>query len=370
MNHNELRYQIGLTLINGIGPVNARKLLSYLGGVEAIFTEKPETLKKIPGIGEVLSQAIATQQVLKRADAEIEFIEHYKIKTHFFTESTYPYRLKECEDAPVLLYSKGTDDFNTGRYLAVVGTRKITPYGKELCQTLLKSLAQTQPDLTIVSGLAYGVDVTAHKIALENNLRTFGVVAHGLDRIYPSANQSVAKKIIEMDGAIITEYPSLTNPDAPNFVERNRIVAGLCDATLVVESALKGGSLITADLANGYNREVFAIPGRINDTQSQGCNNLIYKNQAVLIQTATDLERFMNWDSQINPRSVQQRLFTSLTPDEEKIIDLLRVEDSVYINSLASKSQIPLQKLLGLLIQLEFKGMIQTLPGSHYKIVS
>ena len=370
MNHQELRYQIGVTLIKGIGPVNARKLISYLGSVEAVFTEKPELLKKIPGIGEVLANAISTQQVLKRADAEIEFIERYKIHTHFFTESSYPYRLKECEDAPVLIYSKGTDDFNTGRYLAVVGTRKITPYGKELCQSIIQSLAQTQPELTIVSGLAYGVDVAAHKAAIDNDLRTFSVVAHGLDRIYPSTHQSVAKKIIEMGGSIITEYPSQTNPDAPNFVERNRIVAGMCDATLVIESGLKGGSLITAELANGYNRDVFAIPGRISDTQSQGCNNLIYKNQAVLIQTASDLEKFMNWDTQLNTRTVQQKLFTSLTSDEEQIINVLRAEDSVYINALATKSKIPLQKLLGLLIQLEFKGLIHSLPGSHYKIVS
>lgn len=370
MNYEELKYQIGVTLIKGIGPINARKLISYLGSVEAIFTEKPEILKKIPGIGEVLANSIVTQQVLKRSDEEIEFIKRYNIQTHFFTDSSYPYRLKECEDAPILLYSKGTNDFNSGRYLAVVGTRKITPYGKEMCQSIIQSLAETQPELTIVSGLAYGVDVAAHKAALDNNLRTFSVVAHGLDRIYPSAHQSVAKKIFEMDGAVITEYPSQTKPNAPNFVERNRIVAGLCDATLVIESGLKGGSLITATLANGYNRDVFAIPGRISDTQSQGCNNLIYNNQAVLIQTANDLEKFMNWDAQLTTRTAQQKLFTSLTPDEDQIITTLRTKDSVYINELAAQSKIPLQKLLGLLIQLEFKGLIRSLPGSHYKIVS
>ncbi len=369
--NNNLHYQIGATLIKGIGPINAKKLISYLGGVEAIFNEKTEILKKIPGIGDALAHEIRTQNVLLRAEKEIEFIERYQIKTHFYTDSSYPYRLKECEDAPILLYSKGHEDLNTGRYLAIVGTRKASTYGKELCQSIIKSLSQTQPNITIVSGLAYGIDVFAHKAALDYNVRTFGVVAHGLDRIYPTAHHATAKKMIESGGTILTEYPSQTNPDAPNFVERNRIVAGMCDATLVVESALKGGSLITAELANSYNRDVFAFPGRITDIQSQGCNNLIYKNQAVLIQSANDLEHFMSWDSKpIGSIQTEQKLFESLTQDEQCIIDLLRQNESVYINHLATQSHIPLQKILGLLIQLEFKGLIKSIPGSLYKIQS
>ncbi|MGN0187573.1 MAG: DNA-processing protein DprA [Paludibacteraceae bacterium] len=364
-----LRYQIGLTLLNGIGPVNARNLVAYLGSPEAVFRERPETLRKIQGIGDCLADNITHQQVLARADEEVEFVVKYGIDTHFFTDTTYPYRLKECADAPVLIYSKGTIDFNSGRFLAVVGTRKLTPYGKDLCQSIVRDLAQMQPDLTIVSGLAYGADVAAHKAALDNGLRTFGVVAHGLDRIYPSANRVVAQKMIEQGGAVLTEYTSKTEPLAPNFVARNRIVAGLCDAVLVVESALKGGSLITAELANDYDRDVFAIPGRATDVQSQGCNQLIYKNQAVLVQSADDLANFMCWNTQPLPRERQQELFAALTADEQAIVDVLRTDDAVYINHLAQRSGIPLQKVLGLLVQMEFKGLVQALPGSHYKMM-
>lgn len=368
--NDKLKYEIALTLINGVGPVNGRKLVAYLGDVEAVFRQRPEALRKIPGIGEALAEAIGTQQVLARAEREVEFVAKYGIRTHFFTDGTFPQRLKECEDAPLLLYSKGCADFNAGRYLAVVGTRKITAYGKDMCHSLIADLAQTQPDLTIVSGLAYGVDVAAHKAALDNGLRTFGVLAHGLDQIYPSANRSTARKMIEEGGAVITEFPSETQPLAPNFVQRNRIVAGLCDAVLVVESALKGGSLITAELANGYNRDVFAIPGRPTDVQSQGCNNLIYSNQAVLVQAAADLEKFMGWDSSALPRDRQQTLFDALTPDEQTVVDVLRGADAVYINHLSAHSGIPLQKLLALLVQMEFKGLVRSLPGSQYKMVN
>lgn len=369
MNPDMLRYQIGLTLLNGIGPVNARNLVAYLGSPEAVFRERPETLRKIQGIGDCLADNITHQQVLARADEEVEFVAKYGIDTHFFTDASYPYRLKECADAPVLLYSKGTTDFNSGRFLAIVGTRKLTPYGKEVCQRIVSDLAQMQPDLTIVSGLAYGADVAAHKAALDNGVRTFGVVAHGLDRIYPSANRTVAHKMIEQGGAVLTEYMNQTEPLAPNFVARNRIVAGMCDAVLVVESALKGGSLITAELANDYDRDVFAVPGRATDVQSQGCNQLIYKNQAVLVQSADDLAKFMCWDTQALPRERQQELFAALTADEQTIVEVLRADDTVYINHLALRSGIPLQKLLGLLVQMEFKGLVQALPGSHYKIV-
>lgn len=368
--NDKLKYQIALTLLNGIGPITGRKLVAYFGDVEAVFGQRPDTLRKIPGIGEALAEAIGTQRVMERAEREVEFVTKYGIQTYFFSDATFPHRLKECDDAPLLLYSKGCCDFNAGRYLAVVGTRRITPYGKEMCQSLIADLAQTQPDLTIVSGLAYGVDVAAHKAALDNHLRTFAVMAHGLDRIYPAANRTTARKMIEQGGAVVTEFMSETQPIAPNFVQRNRIVAGMCDAVLVVESALKGGSLITAELANGYNRDVFAIPGRPTDVQSQGCNNLIYSNQAVLVQTAADLEKFMGWDTAALPRDRQQALFDTLTPDEQAVVDALRGADAVYINHLSVHSGIPIQKLLALLVQMEFKGLVRALPGSQYKIAN
>ncbi len=368
--NDKLKYEIALTLINGVGPVNGRKLLAYFGDAETIFRQRPETFRKIPAIGDALAEAVGSQQVLARAEREMEFMERFGIVAHFFTDSTFPRRLKECEDAPLLFYSKGCTDFNAGRYLAVVGTRKITPQGKDICRMLVGDLAKTQPNLTIVSGLAYGVDVAAHRAALDGGLRTFGVVAHGLDLIYPSAHRSVAKKMIETGGAIITEFPTETQPFATNFVQRNRIVAGMCDAVLVVESALKGGSLITAEMANGYDRDVFAVPGRPTDVQSQGCNNLIYNNQAVLVQTAADLEKFMCWDSNSLSRDSQQALFETLTPDEQTIVDVLRSADAIYINHLSAQSGIPLQKLLPMLVQMEFKGLVRALPGSQYKLVN
>ncbi|HQO47805.1 MAG TPA: DNA-processing protein DprA [Paludibacteraceae bacterium] len=363
---NLLRYQIGLTLINGIGPINARKLIAYLGSVEAVFTEKKEHLKLIPGIGEVLANEIANQNVLERADKEIEFIQKHRIVTHYFTDSSYPYRLKECEDAPILIYSTGNCDFNSGHFLAIVGTRKITPYGKDLCNDLVKTLAETQHNLTIVSGLAYGSDICAHKAALDNQVPTIGVVAHGLDRTYPSAHTSIAKKMLEK-GAILTEYLSGTSPDAPNFVKRNRIVAGLCDATIILESPKRGGSLITAQLANDYNRDVFAFPGRPNDLYSEGCNQLIRTNRAALITCADDLIDFMGWDASKQNKTQQQILFDDLTPEEQRIIVALNKSESVYINTLAKETGIALQKLLALLVQLEFKGLIKALPGSMYQ---
>ncbi|MDD3405328.1 MAG: DNA-protecting protein DprA [Sphingobacteriia bacterium] len=360
-----LRYQIGLTLIKGIGPVNARKLISYLGSVEAIFCEKKDILKKVPGIGEVLAAEISTQQVLKRADKEIEFIQKHHIKTHYFADASYPYRLKECDDAPILLYSTGNCDFNSGHFVAIVGTRKITPYGKDICHELVQTLAETQQHITIVSGLAYGTDICAHKSALENQIPTIGVVAHGLDRIYPSAHTSIAKKMVA-NGAVITEYLSETNPDAPNFVERNRIVAGLCDAVIIIESPKRGGSLITAQIANDYNRDVFAFPGKVSDIYSEGCNQLIRTNRAALITCGKDLIDFMGWDVAQN-KPQQQILFNELNPDEQKIIETINKAGTIYINILAKETDISLQKLLALLVQLEFKGLIKALPGSMYK---
>jgi len=255
-----LKYQIGITQIKGIGPNLAKMLIAYIGSPEAVFTEKRSLLEKIPGIGSIISEKIVSQraEALHLAEKELAFVQKNKIRTFYFGDSSYPFRLKECTDAPVLLYGRGNLDLNNGKFIGIVGTRKATDAGKENCRKLIAGIAKNLPNAVIVSGLAYGVDICAHKSALDVELPTIGVLGHGLDRLYPHTHSETAKKMLEK-GGLLTEFPSGTNPDRPNFVQRNRIIAGLCDALVVIESSEKGGSLITAELANDYNRDVFAV---------------------------------------------------------------------------------------------------------------
>lgn len=363
------RYLIALSMIKGIGPILAKNILAYLGSAEVVFTEKRQTLAKIPGIGEMLSHAIATQtNLLEKADKELDFIARNHFNAYAYTDKSYSYRLKECADAPVVLYANGNIDLNNGRFIAFVGTRNITDYGRATCESIIEELLQLIPDAIIVSGLAYGVDVMAHKAALKQQKPTIGVVAHGLDRIYPSTHTSIAAKMAE-NGAIITEYPIGTEPDKPNFVQRNRIIAGLCDAVVVVESAARGGSLLTAEAATLYNREVFAIPGRVGDIRSAGCNDLIRQNKASLIESASNIVAAMGWQPKSGQQPSQPSLFNDLTDEEQAVISLLRQYDSLQINQLTLKSKQPVEKLLPLLIELEFKGCIRCLPGSVYKVI-
>ncbi|MEO6304056.1 MAG: DNA-processing protein DprA, partial [Bacteroidia bacterium] len=293
MNLDELPFQIGLTLIEGIGDVNAKSLLAYCGSASEVFKQKQAHLLKIPGIGSAWANSIVnSKNVLKRAEEEIEFIHKYKITPLFFTDEVYPSRLKYCSDSPVLMYYKGNANLNHEKIISVVGTRKPSEYGKEKTMEFISELKDT--GALILSGLAYGVDVLSHKTALENGLQTVGVVAHGLDRIYPQLHDKIAKKMIGQ-GGILTDFMSGTNPDAVNFPKRNRIVAGLCDALVVIESKRGGGSLITATIANSYNKDVFAFPGRAGDVLAEGCNGLIKQNRAVLIENAADLLYAMQW---------------------------------------------------------------------------
>ncbi|WP_084252425.1 DNA-processing protein DprA [Paludibacter jiangxiensis] len=366
---SDMRYLIALSMIKGIGPILARNLIAYLGAAEAVFTETQQNLEKIPGIGGVLSQAIIGKtDLLKSADNELEFIAKNGFNAFAYTDKTYPFRLKECSDAPVVLYTNGNIDLNKGRFVAVVGTRNITDYGRNVCETLIEDLVLQIPDVIIVSGLAYGADITAHKSALKHNTPTVGVVAHGLDRLYPAAHTSIASKMTA-SGAIVTEYTTNTEPDKPNFVQRNRIIAGMCDAIVVVESAIRGGSLLTADAANLYNREVFAIPGRVGDTRSAGCNDLIRQNKAALIESASDLIKAMSWQPNESKNSKQTLLFNDLSEEEQTIISVLRQHESLQINQLTLKLKLPVEKLFPLLIELEFKGHLRCLPGNVYKVV-
>jgi DNA processing protein len=316
----------------------------------------------------MLAKEIVNQnKVLQRAEEEIEFIIKNNIRYYYFTDKDYPFRLKECPDAPLILYSKCSQNLNDAKFLGIVGTRKATEYGKGLCKKFINELS-TVPNLIIVSGLAYGIDINAHKAALDAGMPTIGIVAHGLDRIYPESHRSTAIKMIQ-HGGLVTEYISKTNPDRQNFVQRNRIIAGLSDAVVVVESAVKGGALITADLANDYNRDVFAFPGRIDDEWSMGCNALIKTNRASLIDNTGDFLKSMGWgDKIVAPQHLQQSLFVELTEDEQLIYAFLRkCPEGIQVNQLAVEIAFPFSKLTGTLLQMEFKMLVKCLPGGVYK---
>ena len=371
MNDETLKYKIGITLIKGVGNNLAKNLIAYIGSVEGVFREKQQNLAKIPGIGEIISHEIASQHVLNRVEQELEFIRKNQIQTYYFTDRDYPYRLKECPDSPILIYSKGNCNLNDGKFIGIVGTRNATETGKENCKKLISDLSTYQPNTVIVSGLAYGVDVSAHKAALDSGLPTIGVIGHGLDRIYPALHRPIAVKMLE-NGALITEYLSQTNPDRQNFVQRNRIIAGLCDAIIVVESGIRGGALITAEIANDYNRDVFAFPGRITDQWSAGCNALIKNNKASLIESADDILQIMNWEKKNSTKTsnAQTALFLDLSDEEQGIISkLLQSPDGIQLNELAILFERPISKISSLLLEMEFKGLVKCLPGNLYKIV-
>ena len=367
MNPDLLKYQIALTLIPGVGDVNGKRLVSYCAGVEAIFHEKRAALMKIPGIGQTTVNSILSQQVLHRAESEIEFIAKNNVKSLFYTDANYPKRLLNCEDGPLMLYYKGTSDLNAMRMIAFVGTRKATDYGRERCEEMITDLKAKE--VIVVSGLAYGIDVCAHRKAFDCGVETIGVMAHGHDRIYPSQHHRLAMSMLE-HGGLLTEFPSGTKPDRENFPKRNRIVAGMCDAVVVVESAQKGGAMITAGLANSYNRDVFAIPGRTSDLVSQGCNMLIKSNRAALAESIRDVSYIMGWDDLKKPAKAQRSLFVVLTDEEKKLMELLSSRQAVGMDSLIVKANMPASKVASALLNLEFEGLVKSLPGKLFKLIS
>lgn len=364
-----LKYKIALSLIPRIGDINARKLVSYIGSVEGVFREPYRSLIKIPGIGSSLARYISDKSYLKTAEKEAEFVEKKKIRTFFYLDNDYPYRLKQCDDSPVLFFFKGNCDLNAPRILSIVGTRNATSRGREICDRIITGLAADNPGLVIVSGLAYGIDIAAHKSALANKLPTIGVLGHGFNALYPSVHRPVAASMLE-NGGLITDFRSDEKPERNNFIKRNRIIAGISDATLVVESAVEGGALITADIANSYNRDVFAVPGRVDDTWSGGCNNLIKRNKAALVENHEDIEYLLDWKPQKAPAPVQRVLFSELTGEEKKIFEILAKEGEMNIDPLSRESGIPVQKLSTLLLNMEFNGIIKSRPGNMYGVSS
>jgi DNA processing protein len=366
---DKLRQIIALLMVEGVGDKIARNLISYCGSPEAVFREKRAALEKIPDIGAVTARSIRAFREFDRAELECEFIRKNQIRPLCYLNEDYPKRLKHCPDSPVLLYYKGTADPDAPRMVALVGTRNATTYGKEHTLALVEGLAEMK--VTIVSGLAYGIDICAHRAALKESTPTIGVLAHGLDRIYPGDHRSVAAKMLD-HGGLITEHRSGTIPDRENFPKRNRIIAGLCDAILVVEAARKGGALITADIANSYNRDVFAIPGRTGDPFSEGCNHLIKSHRAALITSAEDIRYVMQWDDDAKKSgkgALQRQLFTDLDPDEQHVVKLLDQDGKTPIDELTIKACRTHSQVAGVLLTLELKGVIRVLPGKIYELV-
>ncbi|MEM7109802.1 MAG: DNA-processing protein DprA [Bacteroidota bacterium] len=359
--------QLALHFIPNIGNYLIKQLISYCGSAEGVFAASKSKLLKVPGIGEVAANAILEQQPIERADNELHKAKKDGVKILFHSDRDYPLRLKQINDAPSLLYIKGSGSLESNKVIGIVGTRNATDYGKSFTSELVAALKPH--NALIVSGLAYGIDIQAHKTALRNGLNTIGVMAGGINKMYPAVHRKVAEEMQE-GGAVITEQPFDSVPDAPKFPARNRIIAGLCDAVVVVEAASKGGALITANFANDYNRDVFAVPGDLNRQYSQGCNNLIKQNKAHLLTGIQDIEYIMNWDT--SEKEPKQPLWNlELFSNEERlVVETLKGENSgIHIDKLSWATQIPVNSLASTLLALEFQGHIKSLPGKKYKII-
>jgi DNA processing protein len=362
----ELLYRIALTKIPKVGAITAKNLISYCGSAEAVFKSKKQNLILIPNIGEAIASNILHQDVLSWAEKEIAFIEKHGIKALVYTDPLFPQRLKVAHDCPALLYYKGTIDLNHGRVVSIVGTRKPTAYGTRMTELFTEGLSKY--NVLITSGLAFGVDVAAHRKSVEMGIPTIGVMGSGLQKLYPSEHRDVARRMCE-NGGLLTEYPSDQEPDREHFPMRNRIIAGMCDALVVIETGKSGGSMITAHMALGYEREVYAIPGRAGDKTSAGCNYLIKTNKAALIESADDFAEMMRWDELDKTKSIQTQLFTELGENEQVIMKILQQsEGGVLIDALSYQTQLNHSAIASLLLTLEFKGLIRSLPGKRYAL--
>ncbi|MBY0486227.1 MAG: DNA-processing protein DprA [Flavobacteriaceae bacterium] len=367
MNDTELLHLLALLKIDGVGDIVAKKLINHCGSAENIFKTKASQLEAIDGIGKVLIKNLKSKSVFKLAEAELRYIKENNISILYYQNDNYPNRLKHCIDSPVLLFTSGTIDFSDRKIISIVGTREITSYGTDFCKKLIEDLAPLNP--IIVSGFAYGVDIVAHKAAMDNNLQTIGVIAHGLNQVYPKVHKKYVAKM-EENGGFLTEFWSSSNPEKENFVKRNRIVAGMSEATIVIESAEKGGSLITANLANDYNRDVFAVPGRISDKFSQGCNNLIKTQRAHLLTSAADILYILNWElQQKEEKIIQKQLFVSLDDNEQKVYDYLHLNGKKELDTIALQCDFPVFRMSSILLNMELKGVIRPLPGKLFEVI-
>jgi len=366
----EVLHQIALSLTPGIGSVLARQLISYCGSAKAIFNAPRRKLVKIPGIGEKTADTLLARTGFSVADYVLDQSVKQEVKVLFYTHKDYPARLKNLPDSPMLLYYKGKADLNAEKIVAVVGTRNATAYGKKITEEIIEGLS-SHPNLLVVSGLAYGIDIVAHKAAVRHQISTVGVLGSGIDVIYPAAHKNTVAHMLS-NGGILTEYPFGIQPDAPHFPARNRIVAGMADVTLVVEAAIKGGALITAQIANGYNRDVMAVPGSLDQTYSAGCNRLIRNHQAHIYTSLHDLEYLMNWSEEARARKPAPVSDWSANPDlseaEKSILNLLKTRQEMLMDDLSWQAQIPINQLASLLLTLELQGLIKSLPGKKFAL--
>ncbi|MDB5021023.1 MAG: protecting protein DprA [Pedobacter sp.] len=361
----DLIYKIALTFIKNVGHVTAKNLLGHFGTAEAIFKASISQLIQVPGVGEITAHQIQNREALKLAGEQLQFIEKHNIQVLFFLDANFPRRLRNCFDAPILLYYKGTADLNHPRIVSIVGTRKASAYGKMLCKQLAEALKPH--DVIVVSGLAYGIDVTAHQESLNLDIPTIGVLGHGLDRLYPHLHKQIALKMLK-HGGLLTEFPLNTSPDKENFPKRNRIIAGISDVTVVVEATSKGGALITAEIANSYNRDVYAFPGRTIDEYSQGCNFLIKTNRAGLLNHPKDLLYYLGWDDlPASGPDAQLKIPVGLNDEELQIFRILQ-QGPAMVDEIALKTNLHQSKLAIHLLSLEMQGFLTALPGKVYRL--
>ncbi|MEM6318828.1 MAG: DNA-processing protein DprA [Bacteroidota bacterium] len=357
--------KIAITKIPKVGPITARTLISYCGGVEAVFKTNKKALEKIPGIGQKLAEVILKKAYFRQAEKELTFLEKKQITPYFFLDEGYPKRLKPLDDAPLVLYYKGTADINHSRIVGIVGTRKPSATSVAICEELVTGLKRY--NALVISGLAYGIDATAHRKSLNEGMETIGVLGHGLSKIYPAQNRRLAEQMLEQ-GGLLTEFTSDMGADAGHFPMRNRIVAGMCDALVVVETALKGGSMITAQYGNEYSKDVFAFPGRINDAHLEGCNHLIKTHQAALIESADDIGYILRWEE--DHLHKDGKVIVQLTEEEQIIADLMKQQsDTMEIDALTANSPFNSSEVASLLLTMEFKGVVKALPGKRFLLL-
>ncbi|MCH2214993.1 MAG: DNA-processing protein DprA [Flavobacteriales bacterium] len=365
VNKDEIFYRLALSEVDHVGVKTAKKLINHFGSSQEVFNLSTRELMQVQGMVLHRAVSISTFAGWERVEKELNYAEDNNIEVVSFTEKNYPNRLKHCEDGPLVLFKKGAADLSAGRMLSIVGTRRITEYGRAMTRKLVESLVPY--NVTVVSGLAYGVDIEAHKACIDFGVPTIGVLGHGLDKIYPSSHTRVANDMVSGSGALLTEFLTGTKPDRENFPQRNRIVAGMCDATLVIESASRGGSMITAELANNYHRDVFAIPGRVGDKRSEGCNKLIKGHKAALFESVKDLEYIMGWTLPQESKPIQRKIFVDLSPEEETILAFLREKGKIQIDELSLQLKVPVSMSMVHLLNLELSGLVRSLPGKIYE---
>jgi DNA processing protein len=362
--HDELLYLIALSRIHGLGPIKAKSLITHLGSARAVFREKPHHLYRIPDIGKATVSALSSADI-KRAEKEVDYILKEGIRVASWSDEHYPERLRQCDDGPLLLFARGNFEWNPSKAISIVGTRKADSYGKDFCHKLIEQLTVFKP--TIISGLAHGIDAAAHIAAIECKLPTLGCVAHGLDKIYPPIHRPLAARM-ELNGGIITEFPSETIISPEMFPMRNRIIAGLADCTIVVQTDVKGGSVITAHIAQSYGREVFAVPGRIGDTYSNGCHKLIRNNIAAILTSAEDLVSYLHWDQPAVARQTTLDFSKHCDPHAADILGAIQDKPNSSFDDLLLATKMDWGELNAALLQLEFEGLVIGMPGKRYRL--